>query len=37
MTGKTLEVLRSAEVTSLFILPYYTLVENFLTCREEYV
>jgi len=37
MTGKTLEVLLSADVTSLFILPYFSFVDNFLICREEYV
>jgi len=37
MTGNTLEVLLSGGVTSLFILPYYSLVDDFLICREEYV
>jgi len=37
MRGKTIEVLLSADVTSLFILPYYSFVYNFLICREDYV
>lgn len=37
MTGKTLEVLLSADVTSFFILPYYSFVGIFLIRREEYM